>query len=166
MKSRSGQNMVEFAVLYTGVLIPFTFGMIFLCQILWVWHSVVELTRDVARYASTHCYTGDNTNVINYMQQHVPPMVDASQFREGQATLNVQYQIKDSNGVLGDFSCDGSCSVDCEPDAVTVSISGYQFNHFFNFMKLPALTIPPFQTSVPVESLGCDPQTGDCSSLP
>ena len=155
--------MLEFSFVYATVLIPFTFGMIFLCQMLWVWHSVVEMTRDVARYASTHCYRGDYSNVISYMQTHVPPMIDQSQFTQGQVTLNVAYFAKDpTTGLLSDFSCQGECSVDCAPDAVTVSISGYQFTRFFNVLKLPALTMPPFQTSLPMESIGCDPQQGVC----
>ena len=29
---------------------------IFVAEMLWVWHSVVDFTRDGARYAATHCW--------------------------------------------------------------------------------------------------------------
>ena len=40
------------------------------------------------------------------------------------------------------------------PDTVSVSITNYQFLRFASFMKLPPVTIPPFTTSVPMESAG------------
>ncbi len=160
---RKGQALLEFALVYAGVVVPLTFGIIFLSQMLWVWHSVVELNRDVARYAATHCFQSDTQNVIAYMQTHVPRMVDRQQFQQGQATLLVQYLARDpDSGQLTPFTCDSDCSVDCVPDAVTVSIGDYQFRHFFTFLKLPPITIPPFTTSLPIESAGCDPQQGNC----
>lgn len=160
---RRGQALLEFALVYVGVVVPLTFGIIFLSQMLWVWHSVVELNRDVARYAATHCFQSDTQNVITYMQTHVPRMVDQQQFQQGQATLLVQYLARDpDSGQLTPFSCDGDCSVNCVPDAVTVSISDYQFKHFLDFLKLPPITMPPFTTSLPIESAGCDPQQGNC----
>ena len=162
-RNRRGQALLEYALVFTGVVVPLTFGIIFLSQMLWVWHSVVELTRDTARYASTHCYQGDGANVLAYMQTHVPRMVDQQQFQQGQASLLVQYWARDpDSGQLTAFSCDGECSVDCLPDAVTVSITDYQFRHFLDFLKLQPITIPPFPTSMPMESAGCDPQQGGC----
>lgn len=160
---RSGQAAVEFALVYVGVIIPLTFGMIFLCEMLWVWHSVVELTRDGARYASTHCYEADGGNVTSYMQSHVPLMIDMQQFIQGPAQLNVVYYAKDPDtGQLTTFSCPTDCSVDCEPDAVSVSVGNYEFSRFLTYLKLPPITIPPFTTSLPMESVGCDPQAGTC----
>ncbi len=163
LNRRKGQALLEFALVYISVLVPLTFGIIFVSEMLWVWHSVVELNRDVARYAATHCYQGDTQNVITYMQTHVPRMVDQEQFKQGQATLQVQYFGRDpDSGQLTPFSCDGDCSVDCVPDAVTVSITDYQFKHFLDYLKLQPITIPPFTTSLPMESAGCDPQQGSC----
>ncbi len=163
LKRRSGQAVLEFALMYVGVIVPLTFGIIFLAEMLWTWHSVVELTRDVARYAATHCYEGDGANVISYMQTHVPPMVDQAQFQQGQAMLSIQYWAKDPDtGQLTAFTCDSECSVDCIPDAVTVGISNYQWSHFLDFLKIQPVTIPPFTTSLPIESAGCDPQQGSC----
>jgi hypothetical protein len=160
---KSGQALLEFALVYVGVVVPLTFGIIFLSEMLWTWHSVVELNRDVARYAATHCYQGDTQNVISYMQTHVPRMIDQEQFQQGQATLAVNYFARDPDtGQLTPFSCDGDCSIDCIPDAVSVSIRDYQFKHFLDYLKLQPITIPPFTTSLPIESAGCDPQQGSC----
>ena len=160
---KKGQALLEFALVYISVLVPLTFGIVFVSEMLWVWHSVVELNRDVARYAATHCYQGDTQNVITYMQTHVPRMVDQEQFKQGQATLQVKYFGRDpDSGQLTPFSCDGDCSVDCIPDAVTVSITDYQFKHFLDYLKLQPITMPPFSTSLPMECAGCDPQQGSC----
>jgi len=162
-KKQSGQALLEFALVYVGVVVPLTFGIIFLSEMLWTWHSVVEMNRDVARYAATHCYQGDAQNVIGYMQTHVPRMIDQEQFQQGQATLKVNYFARDPDtGQLTPFSCDGDCSIDCIPDAVSVSITDYQFKHFLDYLKLQPITIPPFTTSLPIESAGCDPQQGSC----
>lgn len=166
---RSGQALLEYALLYVGVILPLTFGLVFLCEMLWVWHSVAELTRDTARYAATHCYQSSNANVTAYMQTHVPRMIDMQQFIEGPASVDVTYFSQDpASGQLTQFAggCPAECSVDCMPDAVTVSVSNYQFTHFLTFLKLPPITIPPFPTSLPMESGGCDPQAGNCTNLP
>jgi hypothetical protein len=42
-----------------------------------------------------------------------------------------------------------------------VSIAKYLFTRFSAFFKLPAVSIPPFTTSVPMESAGCD-ESGNC----
>src|SRR5579862_1225852 len=60
MTRRSGQATVEFAVLYAGVVLPLIFMTIFVAEMLWIWHSVADFTRDAARYASTHCWMSDN----------------------------------------------------------------------------------------------------------
>ena len=44
-----GQAAIEFALLYAAVILPLTFMMIFVSEMLWVWHSVVDFTRDGAR---------------------------------------------------------------------------------------------------------------------
>jgi TadE-like protein len=163
-RQQSGQTLVEYAVLYIGVIVPLTFGILYLAQMLWVWHSVVDFTRDGARYASTHCWQSDGQNVISYMQSHVPLMIDMDQFQQGQAVITVNFYAADpTSGELTGFSCgSGDCTVDCLPDAVTVSISQYQFARFQNFLGLPPVVMPNFQATLPIESNGCDPEQGVC----
>ena len=162
--SRSGQATIEYAILYAGVILPMTFAIVFAAEMLWVWHSVVDFTRDGARYATTHCWSAGGDNVLQYMRTHVPRMIDMDQFQQGQAELAVQYFSRDPDtGSLVDFACDGGdCSVNCVPDAVTVSVSSYEFRRFVNFLGLPPVPIPDFRSSLPMESAGCDPEQATC----
>jgi Flp pilus assembly pilin Flp len=164
LHDESGQTTVEYGLLYVGVILPLTFAIVFLAELLWVWHSVVDYTRDGARYAASHCWQSDGGNVRTYMQTHVPLMIDMNQFQEGQAQINIEYFAADpASGSLSDFACSaGDCTVDCLPDAVTVSVSNYQFARFQNFLGLPPVVIPDFRTSLPIESDGCDPEQGVC----
>ena len=77
-KRASGNAIVEFAILYGGVILPLTFMLVFVAEMAWIWHSVVDFTRDGARYAATHCYEPDGSasNVLAYMQANVPLMID------------------------------------------------------------------------------------------
>jgi len=153
-----GQAVMEFAVLFTAVILPLTFMSIFVAEMLWVWHSVVDFTRDGARYASTHCWMADSSNVLQYMESHVPPMIDQDQFQTGTAGIQVQYF---SDGGVTPFSGE-TCGGVCVPDAVSVSITNYQFLRFASFMKQPPVTIPPFTTTVPMESAGYQDASGVC----
>jgi hypothetical protein len=158
MRRRRGQALTEFAVLYTGVIVPLTFMTIFVAEMLWVWHSVADFTRDGARYASTHCWAADAGNVLGYMTSHVPPMIDQPQFQSNDAGISVQYF---SDGGVTPFSSD-NCAGLCVPATVSVSITNYQFLRFASFMKLPPVTIPPFTTSLPMESAGYQDSSGTC----
>ena len=160
---RSGQALLEFALLYTAVIVPLTFMCIFVAQMLWVWHSVVDFTRDGARYASTHCWMADGSNVLQYMQSHVPRMIDQDQFRSDGSLIQIQYFQRDpASGALSPFACNSAeCGAGCIPDAVSIGITNYQFFRFSAFMKLPPVTIPPFTTNLPMESAGCD-EAGNC----
>jgi Flp pilus assembly protein TadG len=164
-RRRSGQATIEFALLYGAVLLPLTFGIVYVAEMYWVWHSIVELTRDGARYAATHCWQGDSQNVITYMQTHVPVNIDQIQFQNGGlAQINVQYfQIDPTTGNLNAFSCQGDCSTTCVPDAVTVSVTNYEFRAFVSFLNLPPVQMPAFPTSMPIQSNGCDPEQNACN---
>lgn len=163
--SRSGQVMVEYALLYVGVIVPFTFGIMYVAQLLWVWHSMVEFTRDGARYAATHCWESGGSNVLEYMYTHVPINVEQAQFSQANASaqVTVTYSTVDPDtGSLSDFSCDTDCSAGCVPDVVTVSIENYVYGKFFTFLKLPGVAMPAWPTTVPMEGAGCDASTGTC----
>lgn len=161
-RNRSGQEVIEYAVLSAGVIIPMTFAIIFVAEMFWVWHSVVDFTREGARYAATHCWQGDGGNVVNYMVTHVPRMIDMDQF-QGAATITVQYYGRDpETGALVDFVCEeGECTTACVPDAVTVSVTNYEFRRFVGYLGLPGVTLPDFRASMAMGSAGCD-ETGNC----
>lgn len=165
MRSRRGQATIEFALTYAAITLPLTFAVIFTSQLLWVWHSVVEFTRDGARYAVTHCWDGSGQNVVAWMQTHVPPMVDQQQFGPGGATIEVLYYSRNAeSGALEDFTCDaGTCSTACIPDAVSVRVTGYESGRVLRYLGIPPVPIPEFRTSLSMESAGCNPGSSDCS---
>ncbi|MFB3826691.1 MAG: TadE/TadG family type IV pilus assembly protein [Bryobacteraceae bacterium] len=162
-RATGGQEVVEYALLSAGVIVPLTFSIIFVGEMFWVWHSVVDYTRDGARYAATHCWQSDAANVQTYMTTHVPRMIDMDQFQGGAATITVQYFAKDpETGELIDFSCEGGdCSTACVPDAVSVSVTNYEFRRFVGFFGLPAVPLPDFRASMAMGGAGCD-ETGTC----
>jgi hypothetical protein len=147
---RRGQALTEFAVMYSAAILPLTFMTVFVAQALWIWHGMVEFTRDGARYAATHfCGQADGNNVLAYMQAHVPPVIDQAQFQAG-GSANIQIQYTYAEGVDHGF-CAG-----CIPDSVTVSVTDYNFGRLAGFLRLPGIPMPPFTTNLPIESAGLD----------
>lgn len=167
-RRQSGQTTLEYAMLFAGVIVPFTFGIFFVCDVLWVWHSMVDFTRDGARYATTHCWESDGSNVIEYMYANVPVNIEQNQFNQPNqnAAVTVDYYTVDpDSGVLTDFSCDTDCSVGCIPDVVQVSVQNYTYTNFFStFLQLPGITMPSWPVSLPMESAGCDGATEGAGS--
>ena len=164
-RSRSGQATLEYALMFVGAIVPFTFGIMYIAQLLWVWHSMVEFTRDGARYAATHCWETGGENVLQYMYSHVPVNIEQAQFSQANANAAVvvnYYSVDPDSGALSDFSCDSDCSAGCIPDVVTVSVQNYTYGKFFTFLKLPGVAMPAWPTTVPIESAGCDPASGAC----
>jgi hypothetical protein len=159
----SGQSTVEFALVYAGVLFPLTFALIYTSQLLWIWHSVNDFTRAGAGYAATHCWEASSGNVLDYMRTNVPAMIDQNEFTNGPAIIGVSYFTNDpTSGELIPFTCDTECSTACTPDTVTVSVTGYNYRTFVTALGLPPVALPNFQTSMPIESAGCDPEQGVC----
>jgi hypothetical protein len=159
-----GQTLVEYVLLFGGVIVPLTFGLIAMAQLMWVWHSVVDYTRLGARYAATHCWQGDGQNVVAWMRQNAPPIPDQASFRDGGVDLVVEYfKLNPDTLTLEAFSCDGECSVTCIPDTVTVRVRNYEFRPFMAYLGLPPVQIPDFSATMPIESAGCDPDTGTCT---
>ena len=149
-RARSGQAIAEFAVMYAGVILPLTFMTFFVAEALWIWHGMVEFTRDGARYAVTHfCGQADGANVLSYMQTHVPPVIDQAQFQAG-GTANIQIQYTYGADI------DTNACPSCTPDSVTVSITDYTFGRLAGFLRLPGIAMPPFTTNLPMESAGLD----------
>lgn len=161
---RRGQAAIEFALLYSAVILPLTFGIVYVAEMYWVWHSAAEFTREGARYAATHCWQADGQNVMTYMQRHVPVNIDAAEFRQGgTAQIKVNYFQRDADtGQLTPFSCEGDCSTNCVPDAVTVSVTNYEFRRFVSFLHLQPVQMPSFPMSMPMQSNGCDPEQNTC----
>jgi hypothetical protein len=45
---------------------------------------------------------------------------------------------------------------------VRVTIAQYEFRSFMSYLGLPPIAIPNFQTTLPMEGAGCNPDTGEC----
>jgi hypothetical protein len=158
--NRRGQISVEFALLFAGVLVPTTFGTIFAAEILWTWHSVNDFTRQGAGYAATHCWQSSAGNVTAFMLANLPLMPGNDQFQNGPVQIQVSYFAEDpTTGILTPFACDGDCTTGCIPDVVTVTVSNYQVT---TLLGIPPVVLPNFQATLPMESCGCDPETGVC----
>ena len=164
VQRRRGQSAVEFTLVYGLVLLPLTFMFVFACQLLWVWHSVAEWTRQGAKYAATHCFQSDGNNVREWMRQHVPLMVDINRFREGEVDINVAYFSTDpSTGAPTDFACDGAeCSPECVPETVRITVSNYEFRRMLDVLGLPPVALPDFRTVASMEGAGCNPEAQTC----
>lgn len=157
-KSR-GQANVETA-LALMVIVPLTFGLIAFSEVAWTYHALTTLTRQGARYAATHCFQDESgSNVVSWMQANSPAFPDRPLLLTGGIQVQVNYWAHDlETHQTVPFSCAGGCSPDCVPDSVTVSITGYEFTHFMSFLGL-SLLIPPFSTTVEMESAGSNPET-------
>jgi len=156
-----GQATVEMALALVAGIVPLTLGLIAFGEISWTYHALATLTRQGARYAATHCWQDESgSNVVNWMQANAPPFPDRPQLATGGVQIQVNYWTHDPTTHQSvPFSCAGGCSPQCVPDSVTVSISGYQFNHFLPLLGLQPLQVPPFSTTVEIESAGGDPET-------
>ena len=58
-----------------------------------------------------------------------------------------------------------TCAGECVPDAVSVSITNYQFLRFAGFHELPPVTMPPFTTSRADGERGLSGRSGVCVAM-
>jgi hypothetical protein len=155
-----GQATVEMALALLAGLVPLTLGLLAFAEIGWTYHALTTLTRQGARYASTHCWQDPSgSNVVEWMRANAPAFPDRPQLAAGAVQIQVSYQAHDSQlGTSGEFECSGGCGALCVPDSVTVSISGYQFAHFLTMLGFQPLQLPSFSTTVEIQSAGGDPE--------
>ena len=159
----TGQATLEFALLYASAILPLTFMIVFVAQMLWIWHSAADFTREGARYAATSCWVSDGSasNVLAHMQTVEPGVM--RQFQSASARIQVAYFTQNADGSVAPFDA-SACTGLCIPDSVSVSVTNYQFLPFSAFMKLPPVTMPSFTTTVPMESAGYQDSSGECVS--
>jgi hypothetical protein len=157
LRRSRGQATLEMALVLFAGIVPLTLGLITFAEIAWTYHALAALTRQGARYASTHCWQDSaGSNVIEWMQVNAPAFPDRAQIG---SRIEVRYWTH--NAIREEFSCGSTCNAQCVPDSVTVSIVGYEFNHFLTGLGLPALQVPPFTTTVAIESAGGDPDADE-----
>lgn len=162
-KCRKGAVATEFILVGMTLFVPLSLCLFYTAQILWIWHSAAEMTREGARYAATHCWQ-NGSNVRNYMQQNFVATPDRDQFTGGATEILVTYFGRSAEtGELTEFFCDSECSLGCVPDVVKVQIQNYEYRTFMSYWGLPPVRLPDLQTTVPMEGAGCDPDTGTCN---
>ena len=169
---QSGQAALETAILLAVVLVPLTFGLIVVSELAWTYHSLVTLTRQGARYAATHCYMDSvGSNVTTWMLANSPPFIDRQKM-EGKIQVSYWvHHLTDPNDpttlVMDVFACEGELGTPaCQPDSVTVSISGYRFTHLVTVIGMQPIQVPSFATTAEIESMGGYPEMGTPLSLP
>ena len=150
------------ALVFVMGILPLTLGLIAFSEISWTYHALASLTRAGAQYAATHCYQDDaGSNVVNWMQANAPAFPDKAKLLTGGILIQVSYWRHDPDTRESvPFTCAGGCSPDCVPDSVTVSIVGYQFEHFLPMLGFQALQTPGFSSTMEIHGSGADPETG------
>jgi hypothetical protein len=164
-RNSKGQAAVELVIALGLIVIPLTFAMLGFVEIVWTYHALTTLTRQGAQYATSHCWQDSaGTNVVTWMQENAPMFPDRSQIVSGGIQIQVQYWTHDPESHTSiPFECGGGCGAECVPDSVTVSIAGYSFNHFFPMLGFSPIQVPPFATTMAMQSAGVNPETGAAS---
>lgn len=147
-RAQKGIAAVEFAVC-GAVLLLAIIGTLEIAYAMYVWNTVGEAVRRGARIAAV-CPIND-ADVLEAAILADEGSSD-SPIITGFSTANIDLAYYTSGGV-------STTSYD-EASYVTVSIANFNFEFVTPFVG-GTLTVPPFSTTVPVESLGYMPDTGD-----
>lgn len=146
-RHQKGLATVEFAVAGTAVLIVL-FSCLEISRALYVWNTLGEATRRAARLGAV-C-PPNHASVLAAALLNDPGGSTDSGIIKNLSTANVSVTYTDANGdttaTLSDMAY------------VTVSITGFQHTLMIPFIT-QTLTVPPFSTTVPRESLGYVPDT-------
>ena len=163
-----GQATVEMALALVFGVLPLTLGLIAFSEAAWTYHGLATVTRLGAHYAATHCFQDSSgQNVLSWLTDStntsVPAFPDRPQLLTGGIQILVQYWTHDPDQGSIPVICSPDCSSACVPDSVTVSVAAgtpgaYSFNRFLTSLGLPAIQVPAFATTLPMES-GVDPGT-------
>ena len=161
-RKQQGVATVEFAIV-GALLMLLLLGVIEFARLVFVWNTGTEATRRGARVAAV-CPVNDpairNIAVFNDNATSGP-----SALLTGLSTADIRVEYLDNGGNPVDCSgcnCDNTCG-----DASFVSIKYVQvsINNFQHTLLLPpplniTLTMPPFESTLPRESLGVVPGVG------
>ncbi len=149
MKNKvKGVTTVEFA-LVGGLFFLVLFGILEFGRLLFVWNTLTEATRRGARIAAV-CPV-NHSAIARIAVLDGPTGGGSSPILPGLSTANVELRYLDVDGILiADPSPGGNYTA---IRYVRVRIIGY--SHNMNIpMFTPLLNAPPFQTTLPRESLG------------
>jgi len=143
-RRQAGLAAVEFAA--TGVVVFMVLlGCIEIARMLFVWNTIDEATRRGARIAAI-CPMNDAAVTRAVLMGGT----DESTVLKGLLAANVAVAyLTDTGGAAASFS---------EASYASVSITGFQHQVLVPYVGA-TVTVPPFVTTVPVESLGYIPDT-------
>jgi hypothetical protein len=148
-KREQGLFTVEFAIAATALFIVM-FAVIELARIIWVWNTVDEATRRGARVAAVCPINHPAVPEVTIFAQ--PGGGPDSPILQGLSTGNVNVQYLDQ---------DGNPDTDFQDIRfVRVSINNYSITPLIPFVRT-VFTLPPFETTIPSESLGYIPDVDD-----
>ena len=146
--TQRGLATVEFA-LVGPVLFMVLFGVIEISRAFFVWNTMAEATRRGARVAAV-CPANDNA-IRQITVFSDPNSGDNSPVVSNLSVSNVDVKY---------YANDGTDTGGALPDTkfVQVQITGYQHTMLIPFVPIPPIPVPPFSTTLPVESMGWIPE--------
>lgn len=155
MKHRErGTFTVEFAIIAAALFIVL-FAVIELSRIIWIWNTATEATRRGARVAAV-C-------PINH-----PAVPEVTVFGPpgGGADSPILRDLSTGNVTVQYLAQDGTPDTDFEDIRyVRVSINNYSLTPLIPFVNTN-FTLPPFETTIPSESLGYIPNVDNPDAAP
>lgn len=140
-----GMTLVEFAIAGGAVLIAL-FACLEISRLLYVWNTLGESTRRAARLAVV-CPL-NHVSIVRAALLNGPDNADPSHYVAGMTSANVSVEYLSAAGA--------ATSTYAGAAFVRVSISGLQHQLMIPFMTR-TLEVPPFSTTLPIESLGYVP---------
>ena len=147
-KSR-GQSMIEFAFILM-VLVFLIFGISEFARALYTYNTVIQTTREAARWAVVNVAdNGDTVDIArakNVVVYGNPDVATGYPRLPGLTTAIVDVHVEDMELDVNGVAIN---------QKVSVSVSGYQFQSMVGF--LPTLTMPAYETSLYTESMGVVP---------
>lgn len=148
MKLQQGLATVEFAIVGTALFL-ILFGALEVSRALFVWNTITEATRRGARVAAICPY--NHAAIKNIAIFNTPG---------GNAPSTILPGLTVGNVTVSYYKTDGTAAAnEGETAYVAVAISGYQYTFHIPLMSLAPITLPPFTTTLPAESLGYNPTT-------
>ena len=160
-KKQKGSIIVEFDIIAAALFIVL-FAVIDLARHLWIWNTAAEATRRGARVAAVcPIDVGDHSKV-----HRATVFADIS--NSGPATSPILRELDTGHVDVFYLDEDGTdlTADDTPPPTfentryVRVSLSGYPVKALIPFIDID-ITLPPFETTIPSESLGLVPPDPD-----
>ena len=140
-----GQALLEFAAV-TLVFFILVFGIIEFGRALWTWNTIVQATREGARYAVVAIPTSGDTEIMKVVAYNDPNATASS--------IPVVPGLTEANVRVRYLNNDGTAAANkIVADLIEVSVINYRFT-FLDSILGPQIALPPFTTSLPLEGLG------------